>query len=108
MTTKYVVDAHALVWYLEDNPLLGKSAGEILDNPGSELVLPTIALAEACRVVEKGRTCIPSVAGLLSDVQSDPRITFASLDIDTLTISAGLTTLDEMHDRQIVASAPIW
>lgn len=105
MPTKHVIDPHALVWYLEDNPRLGMEAGRILDDPASELILPTIALAEACWVVAKGRSGIPSASALLSDVQADPRIVFAPLDIELVGLSMSLTVLEEMHDRQIVATA---
>ncbi len=48
MATKNIVDTHALVWYLEGNPGLGSNAKSVLDEPTSELIVPIIALAEAC------------------------------------------------------------
>jgi PIN domain nuclease of toxin-antitoxin system len=42
MATKNIVDAHALVWYLEGNPRLGMQAKAVLDDPTSELILPDI------------------------------------------------------------------
>ncbi len=59
MAYKYVLDTHALVWYLEGNPRLGQDAETVLDDLGSELVLPIIALAEAAFIIERGRTSIP-------------------------------------------------
>lgn len=47
MASKYIVDTHALVWYLESSPRLGLAAKDILDDPASKLVFPMIALAEA-------------------------------------------------------------
>ncbi len=38
MTTKHIVDAHALLWYLEGNPRLGVNAKAVLDDPQSKLV----------------------------------------------------------------------
>ena len=61
---KYVLDTHALIWFLEGNPRLGKNAKTILSDPNSELVLPAIVLAEAAWIVERGRTSIPSVLEL--------------------------------------------
>lgn len=55
MAIKYVVDTHALLWYLEGNPKLGNAAKAVLSDPASELVLPLIALAEAVFTVEKAR-----------------------------------------------------
>ena len=105
MATKYVVDAHALVWYLEDNPRLGKNAKVVLGDRASELVLPIVALAEACWVVEKGRSKIPSVTQLVADVEGDSRIAIVPIDKATLVHSLQLTQLEEMHDRWIVATA---
>jgi len=47
MAHKYVLDTHTLVWYIEGNPRLGAAAKLVIDDPGSELVLSVIALAEA-------------------------------------------------------------
>jgi len=104
MATKYIVDTHALVWHLEGNPALGQKAANILSSPTSELVLPTIALAEAAYIVDKGRTSIPTVTDLLNDVLADARIDIYPLTIDVLNQSIGLTSVPEMHDRLIVAT----
>lgn len=105
MTTKHVVDTHALVWYLEGNQRLGSSAKTILADPSSELVLPMIALAETCWLVEHGKSTISSVPDLLAAVEADPRIEITPLNREILDRSLGLALIDEMHDRQIVASA---
>lgn len=99
------MDTHALIWYLEGSSRLGVNAKAVLDDPDSELLLPVIALAEACWIVERGRTNIPSVTNLLEDVDADPRITIVPLDRVALDVSLTLTSIGEMHDRQIVALA---
>lgn len=104
MATKYILDTHALIWHLEGNKLLGSKAKSVIDDPTSELVLPIIALAEAAFVVEKSRTAIPSVADLISDVESDPRIEIFPLTQDILNESLALTSVPEIHDRLIVAT----
>ena len=71
----------------------------------SLLLLPAIALAEACWVVEHGRTKIPAVAALLTDIDADPRIDLVPLDRGILDQCVNLTAIGEMHDRQIVATA---
>jgi PIN domain nuclease of toxin-antitoxin system len=105
MASEYVVDAHALVWYLAGSPKLGANARAVMQDPASILVLPAIALAEACWTVERGRSVIPSVSSLLADIDADPRITVVPLDRATLDRSFTLTSIGEMHDRQIVATA---
>lgn|SRR5262249_5901537 len=105
MANEYTLDTHALVWFLEGNPRLGSNARAVIQDPSNILYLPLIALAEACWVVEKRRSAIPSVANLLADVDADPRIVLVPLDRTILTRSLALTALGEMHDRQIVATA---
>jgi PIN domain nuclease of toxin-antitoxin system len=77
---KYVVDTHALIWFLEGNPRLGINAKAILADSASQLVLPAIALAEAVWIVDRARTSIPSVVDLLNAVNADPRITIYPVD----------------------------
>jgi PIN domain nuclease of toxin-antitoxin system len=105
MAGDYVLDAHALVWFLEANPHLGLNARTAIQDPASVLYLPMIALAEACWVVEHGKSTIPSTADLLADVDADARVIPIPLDRAILDRSLALTVLSEMHDRQIVATA---
>ena len=106
MADKHVLDAHALVWFLVGSPKLGADARAILEAPDSDLYLPLIALAEACWLVEKGRApSIASVPDLLAAVDADRRVTLVPLDRSILDRSLNLTSVAEMHDRQIVATA---
>lgn len=105
MATKHIVDAHALVWYLEGNPRPGTNAKIVLDDPASELVLPMIALAEACWVVEHGKSSIKTVNDLLAAVDADSRVVVLPLDRAVLDKSLNITVIPEMHDRQITATA---
>lgn len=106
MAIRYIIDTHTLLWYIANNPLLGSNAGLVLDDPGSILVLPAIALAEACFIIERGKVSL-TLADLLSAIDSDLRITFIPLDRAIIERTATLTTIGEMHDRQIVATALI-
>lgn len=104
MAIKNIVDTHALIWYLEGNPRLGKAAKVVFDDITSSLVLPIIALAEAAFTVEKGKTTILDVKTLLNRIQSDPRFEILPLDFDIFHMSLTLTAIPEMHDRYIVAT----
>lgn len=104
MSIRHVVDAHALIWYLESNAKLGGAAKTILDDLASNLVLPVIALAEAVHIVNKGRTRIPSVTDLFADVTGDPRFEVYPLTFEVLQESLNALTVPEMHDRLIVAT----
>ncbi len=105
MARKYILDTHALIWYLAGSARLGNAAKAVMDDPASEMVLPLIALAEAVYVVEKGRTSIPSVTDLLSDVTSEARIEIYPLTFEILQQSLSAGIVPEMHDRLIVATA---
>ena len=102
---KYVVDTHALVWFLEGNPHLGAAAKTVLMDPISELILPAIALAEAVWIVDRGKTSIPSVKSLLDLIAQDARVVLCPLDLDVITQSIDLISINKMHDRQIVSTA---
>jgi PIN domain nuclease of toxin-antitoxin system len=102
---KYVVDTHALIWFLEGNLRLGTNAKAVLEDSASQLVFPAIALAEAVWIVDRGRTSIPSVVDLLNAVNADPRITIYPVDQTVVEQSISLSVITEMHDRLIVATA---
>jgi PIN domain nuclease of toxin-antitoxin system len=105
MVVYYVVDTHALIWYITGNPRLGPNAKRILDDLSNALVLPAIAFAEACWIVERGKTPIRSVSDLVAAINAETRLTVVPLDRAILDRSLELTTIGEMHDRQIVATA---
>ena len=105
MTTRYVVDTHTLIWFLEENPRLGSQAKTLLQNPESALAIPIIVLAEACWMIEHGKTSIPGSRPFLDAVAADPRVCIIPLDQAVLNKTLSLTTVTEMHDRQIVATA---
>lgn len=105
MSFRHIVDAHALIWYLESNAKLGGAAKAILDDSASDLVLPVIALAEALFVVNKGKTLIPDAPTLLDRVERDPRFEVYPLTFEVLQTSLSAMSVAEMHDRLIVASA---
>jgi PIN domain nuclease of toxin-antitoxin system len=107
MTNKYVLDTHAIVWYLEGNPKLGSAAKHLLDSTGDELAIPIIALAEAAFIVSQGKTSIPSAAHLLATLKADQRVQIIPLSYTIFEISQSLTGIPEMHDAFIVATA-IW
>jgi PIN domain nuclease of toxin-antitoxin system len=76
----------------------------ILSESTSQLILPAIVLAEAAWIVERGRTSIPSVMDLLNAVETDARVSIYPVDKTVVKQSVSLTTIGEMHDRQIVAT----
>jgi PIN domain nuclease of toxin-antitoxin system len=99
----HVVDAHALLWFLADDRRLGPAADAVLSNPGSDLVLPATALAEACWIVQRGRIPL-TVEQVLAAIDADARVRVVPLDRAVIERGNGLSAIPEMHDRQIVAT----
>jgi len=98
---RYIVDTHALVWYIIDDPRLGNEARQILDNPSAQLVIPTIVLAEAKHISERKRIPI-SFDDIMQTIAADARVTLFSLDIFVV---AGMPENLDIHDGLIVATA---
>jgi len=98
-----VVDTHALIWYLEDSPRLGRVARSLLMDPLSRLAVPTIVLAEAHSLEETGRTKL-SWDEILSALEADPRFTVFPLTLDVLRRMPKKKGL-EMHDAIICATS---
>jgi PIN domain nuclease of toxin-antitoxin system len=106
MANKYILDTHALVWYLEGNTRLGEQARATMGADDSEMVLPIIALSEAAFLVERGRIGIPTIPDLVTDVNDDKRIEVYPLTMEIFKRSltpAGLG-IPELHDRFIVST----
>jgi PIN domain nuclease of toxin-antitoxin system len=102
----YIIDTHALIWYLTDDKRLGKSASRILDDSETRLLIPSIVLAEALFILERKPGLYSlSEATLLQEIEQDPRMEVVALDRDVLIKTLECKTIFEMHDRQIVATA---
>jgi PIN domain nuclease of toxin-antitoxin system len=105
MAGKYVIDTHALVWFLEDNPKLAPAAKAVLSDPLSQLIVPAIVLAEACWMANNRRTNLLSAAQVLDAVLRDPRVVVDPLDVQSVRVIASITTLRDIHDFLVVAPA---
>jgi PIN domain nuclease of toxin-antitoxin system len=106
MAHKYILDTHALVWFVEGNKRLSESAKEIIAAADSQMILPLIALAEAAVIIERGRTTISDVSKFLIRVYADTRIEIFPLTLDVFERSLtpeGLR-IPELHDRFIVST----
>ena len=100
----FVVDTHALVWYLENNPALGANALNAMSDPNSRLLVPAIALAEFCWIIRSGRTALLDWRTCLKRLEADARFVFIPLDKDLVERAIGYPTTIEMHDAQIMAT----
>lgn len=100
----HVADTHGFLWFICDDSRLSPRADAIFSDPAAALVIPATVLAEACWIAQTGRLPL-TAADVLAAVDADPRITVWSLDRNVIARSNSLTTIPEMHDRQIVATA---
>lgn len=105
MSSRFVVDTHAILWFAEGNSRLSKNARVVLEDTEAQLFLPVTAFAEACWTIIKGRTIIQSLEIFRGFIDNDPRITVVPMDRQIVERSLTLDSVGEMHDRQIVATA---
>ena len=103
----YVVDTHALLWYLSGAPQLSTLAREAIDEATHEvnqLIVPAIVIAETVMLIEKRRVTLDS-ARLISALKTQPAIELSSLVPEVALQIQSLTALGDIHDRLIVAEA---
>lgn len=107
MASSYVLDTHALLWYLEGNRKLGKRAHAAIASPENHLILPIIVLAEAGIIIDQHRTKIPSIPKLLDVLDTDPRFEVIPLTLKIFrrSLYPDVVQVSELHDRLIVATA---
>ena len=98
---RYVIDTHALVWYLSGDQRLGSQAQRILSDPSAQLIIPTIVLAEARHISDRKRIAV-SFDEIMRSIATATRVTILPLDIFTV---AKLPEELDIHDSLVVATA---
>jgi len=103
----YVVDTHALFWYLVDSRRLGATARNLMDEAAAghgTLVVPSIVVAELYYLNAKlGRPLdFPSELQRLLSAGQFRFVEFQATDV--LQFDA-LSAIPEMHDRMVAAVA---
>lgn len=99
--TVYVLDTHALVWYLTNDRRLGLQTEVVLNDPGVTLIIPAIVLAEIKDLARKGRFA-QKLEDVLAVIESDPRCLVHPIDLEV--VRAAPMQLD-IHDSLIVGVA---
>lgn len=99
--THYIVDTHALVWFLEKSSKLGKDARKTLLDPDSIIVVPTIVLAEIRFLFAKEKFRV-SLDHVFSVIKDNPKCIIYPLDTDIVNI---IPTTLEIHDAIITGTA---
>lgn len=97
----YVADTHALVWFLLKDAQLGIGALAAFQSPTSEIIIPTIALAEIAFLNSRGRIAI-DLTNTLSFIASATNCQTYPLDEKVAQL---LPKTLKIHDAIIVATA---
>lgn len=103
----YVVDTHALVWFLTNDKKLPAGVAEILqaaERGERQVIVPTIVLAEGIRIEERGRTGLAQ-GQILEWVLRHAGLVVVDFDVDIVIAMTKLDAMLELHDRIIAATA---
>ncbi|MFN4218756.1 MAG: type II toxin-antitoxin system VapC family toxin [Candidatus Bipolaricaulia bacterium] len=96
----YLLDTHALIWFLEGGRKLGARALKILRDDQQKLLIPSIVLAEAKYLAHKSKITLPFTEIL--EAVTDPRCTIYPLD---LAVIEAMPPDLEIHDAILCGTA---
>jgi predicted nucleic acid-binding protein len=100
----YVLDTHPLVWHLENHPNLPTRVSAILSSGDSEIVIPSIVLAEVWYLYQR-RRIKTSPADIRSRILSAVNCSVYPLDEAVLELlPPGL----DIHDAIIVSTSLVY
>ena len=112
---QYVIDTHALLWYLAADLRIGNRAKEIITRcEGGEvsIVVPSIVLIESIEIINKGRITYP-INDLLRFFDENPQFTVKSLDAEIIDSYRNYKNPDnaiklECHDKIIIVTSALF
>ena len=102
-----VVDTHVLIWYFTGSTRLKPALREKIDeirNRNGRLLVPTIVLAEAFDISEKGRVEF-DFTEMYRVIREEPEFEIISLSPEIFNTVMQVRNIPELHDRIIVATA---
>jgi PIN domain nuclease of toxin-antitoxin system len=98
----YLIDTHALLWFLSKDRKLSSDAKAILGS-AAEVLVPTVVLAEAVSTIEKRRVQV-TIENLLS-VMETAAFVIVPFGADEFRAMLTVPSSIELHDRIIAATA---
>ncbi|MBC7098717.1 PIN domain-containing protein [Candidatus Bipolaricaulota bacterium] len=110
MPARYVVDTHALVWYLTKDRRLSPQARQVLRSAqsGEAIVLvSTIVLAEVLYIAENKRVPV-EFPELLGRIRAGRGYQIVDFDLAVLQEMQKLSQDLELHDRALAATALVY
>jgi PIN domain nuclease of toxin-antitoxin system len=99
--TTFVIDTHALIWFISGDNRLSDNARAILRDPTAQLIIPAIVLAEIKYLASKGRFA-QTLDQVLLIINNDPRCLIYPID---LAIIQHMPSDLDIHDGLIVGTA---
>ncbi len=103
----YVLDTHILIWYFIGSRRLPQTTRLLIDETrqkGGRLLVPSIVLAEALDIAEKGRVRF-DFGAMFQLIQNDPVFEIVGFGEEIFKETMDLKVVKEIHDRIIVATA---
>lgn len=109
-----VIDTHILVWYFTGSERLGEETKEEIDRirrSGGRILVPTIVLSEALYIAENerdvssDRDAVLDFDALYQRVVDDVGFEVIGFGQGVLEEAIGVTSIPELHDRIIAATA---
>lgn len=106
-----VVDTHAALWYLHDNPRLSATARRFIDEAaaaGSDIVLSPISLAEIVYLTEKNRLPMSAYQELKQALENEEYVIVEgpfNADIVEAMRKGPRADIPDMPDRIVAATA---
>lgn len=100
-------DTHAILWFLEDDKRLSRTAAEALDS-AERVLLPSICLVEIVYLIDKGRlhpAVLPRILGELNEPTTTLEV--AGLDLGVIRSMQNISrnAVPDLPDRVIAATA---
>jgi len=107
MANLYVVDTQVLIWYFTGSKRLKPALREKIDETrarNGRLLVPTIVLAEALDIAEKGRVQF-DFAEMYRVIREEQEFEVVSLSPEIFNTVIQVQNIPELPDRIIVATA---
>ncbi len=105
--TVYMTDTHALLWAFHQPRKLGENARRVFDeiaNGKAKLLIPVIVMVELIFTIEN-KPIEADLDKILDAIDNSPNVEFVDFDYAATLKLRTLSSIPEMHDRMIVASA---
>jgi predicted nucleic acid-binding protein len=103
----YVVDTHALVWFISEDKRLSLTATQILSQAEAgevQVLIPTLVLAELTHIAQKKKIAV-TIEKLLEKINQGDGFNIVSFDFPIFQTMLQLPENWDIHDRIIAATA---